>query len=73
MVVEILQELKERARKLSSGNNNASQSTARTVRGCGALQIGVERTTTVATTLCTYVATTSNNNGIKDFSGALMC
>lgn len=46
------------------------------VRGCGALQIGVEgKTTTKATitTRCTYVVTTSYNSGFKDFSGSLMC
>ncbi len=48
------------------------------VRGCGALQIGVEGTTTTTTTTATttrhtYVATTNSNNGLKDFSGSLMC
>jgi hypothetical protein len=45
------------------------------VKGCGALQTSVEGTTTtiVTTTRCTYVATTSSSNGLKDFSGSLMC
>jgi hypothetical protein len=47
-----------------------------TVRGCGALQIGAEgitTTTTITSTRCTYVVTTSNSSGLEDFSGSLMC
>jgi hypothetical protein len=48
---------------------------ANTVRGCGALQVGVEGATTIVatTTRCIYVATTNSSSGLKDFSGSLMC
>jgi hypothetical protein len=46
------------------------------MKGCGVVQARVERTTTTTiatTTWRIYVDTTSNNSGLKDFNGTLMC